>query len=294
MSFDTAKNEKTALGVDYKNRRHFSNATELINSRYKKSGAGHDKDDSIYPKIDAKQRILSTDLAVQKPKVDEFPFDLLQEFLLHNDSVEKGKSNHLSSDGTVIFGSGQVPVKYAQEIYELSAILGKHNYPVYTGGAGGVMYIANMGAYDAGGKSIGIYVGGAKKLKTENMIHTEVQTESVVTPGYISRIPLLLGNRELVIVAPGGSGTMREIAVAMVQWASGNINTNQKIVFFKSDYYKPLFDWLMNSNLPQEFKSRLVLIDKPKEILNLIKQDQINKPRSERTKFPLPKKSRED
>ena len=132
--------------------------------------------------------------------------------------------------------------------------------PVTTGGAGGAMKVANTGAYDAGGVSIGIPIEGRNQLRLETKVASKVHTTTISTLNHGERIPLLLDHKELVIAVPGGSGTMQEIAVTLMKMQEQPQSSFQLILVDRS-YYAGLYGWIRNQNLPESILSRIHLVE---------------------------------
>ncbi len=163
------------------------------------------------------------------------------------------------------------------------------------------MEVANTGAYDAGGFSIGIPIGGRNQLKMESRVASDVQTNTIITTGYKERLPLLGNHKELIIVLPGGGGTMREIAMALIKMRDEPTSTFQ-LIFMDVKYYKGLLKWLYAQNIPEFILSRIHIIDNSNELKPLINalldyrkidanklfsQPKPDGPRSDRTSFRI-------
>jgi predicted Rossmann-fold nucleotide-binding protein len=156
--------------------------------------------------------------------------------------------------GAVIFGSSSRPGNYSDLVYKVAWTLAREGLPVSTGGAGGVMEIANQGAYNAGGESIGINLGG--RLATERETVSSVQTRSLSVSSYDQRIPLLLKSKRLVIFAPGGSGTLKELGTTLLLYQEERENPD---LVFLGEYYQPLVQGLREI-LPPSINSKIHLV----------------------------------
>ncbi len=185
--------------------------------------------------------------------------------------------------GSVFFGSSRLDDYSAPLIYESAYQLGLLGYAVATGGSGGAMEVANSGAYNSGAISIGVPLGGKSSLATELEVSKSIQTNTISTTGYEERIPILLGDgkdsRKIIVVAPGGAGTIKEFAVSLVR-ANGKLDDIKQIVFLDSDYYGQLFDWIQKSAISPEIKEKIVLIDSSKEMRNIGLKYQVDLERS--------------
>ena len=75
--------------------------------------------------------------------------------------LERGLSKiRTFSQGVSIFGSARIPQpsKWCKLARELGFKLAQNGHPVITGGGPSIMEAANRGAYEAGGRSIGLYI----------------------------------------------------------------------------------------------------------------------------------------
>ncbi len=174
-----------------------------------------------------------------------------------------------NTGGAVVFGSSRHDSKSAALIYESSFALGTLGYAIATGGAGGAMQLANAGGYNSGTLSIGIPITGKSSLVSEKTIARSDQTLTIDTGDYSERIPALLGEgsdaRKLIIFAPGGGGTMKELAVTLVRLSKFDHGIEQ-IIFLDSQYYNGLEAWLKSLPLPASFKDKLFVTDSREEM----------------------------
>jgi predicted Rossmann-fold nucleotide-binding protein len=204
----------------------------------------------------------------QAYKHSDLSIESIERVISEATSYAQVMEQNKGTGGSVIFGSSKEDKHSANLIYQTAFKLGRLGIAVATGGADGAMKIANTGAWNSGGISLGIIIGGRLKLETEKEAASSVHTKTIVTSGYEERIPTLLGegldSRKMIIFAPGGNGTIKELAVTLVRSAS-KFSSVKKIVFLDSDYYGPLFNWLKNANLPQSFKDKLVIFDKAED-----------------------------
>ncbi len=240
-------------------------------------------------------------------------FQTAPEVKLSNDSIAEGTTSLYSVDesarkmetgiremavssagtlvpgGAVIFGSSRPDPRWVNLVYDIGYVLGENGITVVTGGSGGYMEAANAGAYNAGSYSIGVPLGGFS-LKGERRIADEYQTHTISSSGYETRIPLLLNKREMVILVPGGGGTMKELATTFVQMAAQG-QASPVLVLVAKDYYHGLYQEIQNSNLPESLKHKVFLVDSKQEMQELINQmdSKVSSVSNWRTQKPQPR-----
>lgn len=196
----------------------------------------------------------------------------------------------------VVFGSGQIE-KSSPLVYEIAFDLSAHGYGVATGGSGGAMLAANMGAFDGGGDSIGIPITGRNSLETEKESPTQFHTETLEADSYESRVPLLMHEKQIIAMAPGGGGTIRELVTSLVHLNQGEM-PNAGIIFLDQSYYRRLLEFLVNSGLSENVLNRMRIANDRSEFqdsLNSLREagavelrePVLNKPRGERREFKL-------
>lgn len=179
------------------------------------------------------------------------------------------KNDKTARNSAVLFGSARGSLAYNSLVADISKAFADQNYSITTGGAGGFMKVANRAAFKAGGISIGIQLGGIHRLLTELHLSDPYQTLTVNVPGYEFRIPLLLQDRNIVMLAPGGRGTMKELAVTCVKYAAAlneSVDESPWILLLGKEYYHPLFSWFQDLPLPNTFKKKLRLMNSIKDL----------------------------
>lgn len=111
--------------------------------------------------------------------------------------------------GVTIFGSARLPQdhKYCKMAYELGGLLAKNGHAVITGGGPGIMEAANHGAYEIGGRSIGLNI-----TLTHEQHPNPFLTDCITFEYFFARKVSLAMSAKVFVFFPGGFGTMDELA----------------------------------------------------------------------------------
>ena len=111
--------------------------------------------------------------------------------------------------GVTIFGSARLPQsdKYCKLAYELGAILAQNGHAVVTGGGPGIMEAANHGAFDYGGRSIGLNI----TLQHEQFPNPYL-SDCITFEYFFARKVMLAMASKVFVFFPGGFGTMDEMS----------------------------------------------------------------------------------
>lgn len=111
--------------------------------------------------------------------------------------------------GVTIFGSARLPQdhKYCQMAYELGGLLAKNGHTVVTGGGPGIMEAASHGAYEIGGRTVGLNI----TLKHEQHPNPYL-TDCLTFEYFFARKVSLAMAAKVFVFFPGGFGTMDELS----------------------------------------------------------------------------------
>jgi len=149
-----------------------------------------------------------------------------------------------------IFGSARThnDSPYYKLAEECARLLAEQGYGVISGGGPGIMEAANKGAYETGGKSVGLNI----ELPFEQFHNKYIDRDKILEFDYFFvRKVMFMKYSQGFIVLPGGFGTMDESFEAMTLIQTGKV-ARFPIVFVGTDYWKGLFDWVETNMLKHE------------------------------------------
>ena len=111
--------------------------------------------------------------------------------------------------GVTIFGSARLPQddKYCIMAYRLGGLLAQNGHAVVTGGGPGIMEAASHGAYEIGGRTVGLNI----TLKHEQFPNPYL-TDCITFEYFFARKVSLAMASKVFVFFPGGFGTMDEIS----------------------------------------------------------------------------------
>ncbi len=111
--------------------------------------------------------------------------------------------------GVTVFGSARLPQdnKYCKMAYDLGHLLAENGHAVITGGGPGIMEAASHGAYEIGGRTIGLNI----KLMHEQYPNPYL-TDCLTFEYFFARKVSLSMSAKVFVFFPGGYGTMDELA----------------------------------------------------------------------------------
>lgn len=142
-----------------------------------------------------------------------------------------------------VFGSARLGRDHPDygKAEELSADLAARGYAVVTGGGPGIMEAANKGAFEAGGRSVGLNIALPHEQEPN-----AYQTDKVNFRYFFVRKVLLVKYSTAFVVFPGGFGTIDELFEAMT------LIQTKKIMPFPvflvgTSYWRGLIQWLQGT-----------------------------------------------
>lgn len=142
--------------------------------------------------------------------------------------------------GVSVFGSARIPRDHP--FYALGRELGERiaqlGLPLIAGGGPGLMEAANRGAYEAGGRSVGLNI----KLPHET-VDNRYQTDSLHFEYFNSRKASFFMHSLAYVVLPGGFGTLDEVfeAVTLIQTRK---QPPAPIILIGTEFWSGLIDWI--------------------------------------------------
>lgn len=160
------------------------------------------------------------------------------------------------------FGSARLKPgeKSYKQAEELAAKLAKKGFAIITGGGGGIMEAANVGAFKVGGESVGLNI----ELPFEQKLNPYT-TESHQFDFFFSRKVMLTFASEVYVYFPGGFGTFDELFELVTLIQTKKIE-KIPIVLFGKDFWEPFLK-LIEKKLVKEYKT----IDKEDmELIHLV------------------------
>lgn len=170
-----------------------------------------------------------------------------------------------------VFGSARTPE--GSVYYEMAREVGKRlveaGYGVITGGGPGIMGAASRGAYEAGGRSIGLNI----QLPMEQHPNPH-QTDSLSFRYFFVRKVCFLKYSTAIIVFPGGFGTLDELSEVLTMAQTNKINRIPLILVGKK-FWDGFFRWIRHDmvgegTINKEDIDLLELVDSAEEAVSYL------------------------
>jgi len=160
------------------------------------------------------------------------------------------------------------------EVYQqasgLAGKLSEAGFTIITGGAAGVMEAANKGAYEAGGKSVGMNI----ELPVEQS-GNGFTTDAEFFDHFFTRKVMLAFASEVYVYFPGGFGTLDEFFEIATLIQTKKIEPIP-IVLVGKEYWTPLLEWInvglveKHRTVSEEDTSLYTLVDSVDEAYTVI------------------------
>ncbi len=143
----------------------------------------------------------------------------------------------MSEKTITVFGSGRVkPDDTAYSLaYKTGKLLAEAGFAIANGGYGGTMLASAKGAFEVGGKIIGVtcsvFAGRANKYITQE----------IITKSLDERLHTLVKLADGYVVFPGGTGTLLELALVWEFKNKGFLKSDKPIILV-GEFWKPLVE----------------------------------------------------
>ena len=149
-------------------------------------------------------------------------------------------------------------------------------YSIVTGGGPGIMAAANCGAYDVGGKSVGLTIKLPMEQKTNICL-----THHMDFKYFFARKVCLAFAAEAYVYFPGGFGTLDELFEVLTLVQTNKIE-KVPIILFGKKYWKNLDKFikkelLKRGKIDKNDTDLYTITDNPKKVIKIIQQAPLRK-----------------
>lgn len=197
-----------------------------------------------------KKQLARVEGELLQSREEDNPIDSWRIFKIMSEFVEGFEMIRKYEKAATFFGSARSGLddKRYKEATELAGRLSKDGFTVITGGGSGIMEAANRGAFQAGGRSVGLNI----ELPTEQKLNPNVH-ESMPFHYFFTRKVMLSFASDVYIYFPGGFGTLDEFFELLTLVQTKKIK-RIPIILYGKDFWSPLIEWF-ESNLVGKFKT---------------------------------------
>lgn len=169
-----------------------------------------------------------------------------------NDLLRGLKIVRTFPQGVTIYGSARLPQdnKYCKKARELGQLLAQNGHTVITGGGPGIMEAANHGAFEYGGRSIGLNI----TLRHEQFPNPYL-TDMLQFQYFFARRVMLAMSSKVYVMFPGGLGTLDELTEIIILMQEGKM-PKMPVYFFGKSFWRPLDKFIATKMIPQGLVSK--------------------------------------
>lgn len=196
-------------------------------------------------------------------------FRIMAEFVEGFDELSK------LGPGVSIFGSARTKPDnpYYKLAEQTAGEMVRAGFAVITGGGGGIMEAANKGAYEAGGRSVGLNID-----LPEEQEPNKFQNLSLNFRYFFARKTMFTKYARAFIIMPGGFGTMDEFFESLTLIQTLKMD-RFPVILMGCDFWKGLIDWIKNTmltegNISEEDLDLFLMTDDPAEAVAIIEKSE--------------------
>ncbi len=199
--------------------------------------------------------------------------DLWRIFRIISEFVDGFETLSSLGPAVTIFGSSRVKEgnKFYEEARRLGRLLAERGYTVITGAGPGIMEAANRGAYEGGGRSIGLNI----ELPTPQKPNRYVK-ELLSFRYFFARKVMFIRYAQAYVIFPGGFGTLNEMFEAINLIQTGR-SARFPVILVGREFWQGLVKWLEEEILPRKFVFKkemriFTLVDRAEEVMEIIRK----------------------
>ncbi|UCH26365.1 MAG: TIGR00730 family Rossman fold protein [Trueperaceae bacterium] len=177
--------------------------------------------------------------------IDALAEDTWRMFRIMGEFVQGFEEMSDVGKAVTIFGSARLGSEHPvyQKAIELAQELSRSGYTVITGGGPGVMEAANRGAFDIGGRSIGMNIDLPHEQAPNGY-----QTDTLNFKYFFTRKVMLVKYSTAFVAFPGGYGTIDELFEALTLIQTRKIKPFP-VYLIGVDFWQGLVQWLQGTLL---------------------------------------------
>lgn len=150
---------------------------------------------------------------------------------------------------------------------QMGHLLAESGFTVQTGGYGGVMEAASLGAVEAGGATIGVtctQIESFRPMPPNQWVQTEIKHETLR-----QRLAYLVESNDGIIVMPGGVGTLTELSLSWSLVQVGEIPP-RPIVAVGGLWARTISAFLSPEYVPPKYATLVQLAKTPKDAIKFL------------------------
>jgi uncharacterized protein (TIGR00730 family) len=170
-----------------------------------------------------------------------------------------------------IYGAAAATVDHPdyQNARQIANLLGQQGFNIITGGGPGMMEAANLGASEAGVKSVGLNI----VLPHEQKCNVYSNLNITFNHFFVRKV-MLVKYATAFVIMPGGLGTLDELSEVLTLIQTNKIKPFP-VILFNSAFWRGLLDWLQSTVLKPGYITDddlhlLRLSDQPSDVLNIV------------------------
>lgn len=192
-------------------------------------------------------------------------------FQIMSEFVDGYERLHHIQPSVSIFGSSRTNKnnKYYPLAQSIAKKLSNAGFSIVTGGGGGIMEAANLGAYQGKSYSVGLNI-----ILPQQEIPNDYQDISLRFRHFFTRKVLFVKYATAYIFLPGGFGTLDELAeiLALVQT---NKTKSIPIILVCKNYWQGLINWFIERLVAEKMidskdLNLFQIVDTPKQVLDCV------------------------